>query len=125
MSKFTLRRLSATVFEVKLGRDKIGHVTQYGSRYTAIITHQTTHKRLEATSESVNVAFSNVVKSYNRISMCREDSLDKAREVLAERNEQARKQNEFWNDAFNSVARDLNMSRPLMTSRLRSRKVYI
>ena len=124
MSKFTLSKITATIHQIKLGRDKIGHVTQYGSRYTAIVTHQTTHKRLEKTCETASAAFSEIVKTYNRISMCGEDSLDKAREVLAERNEQVRQDTAFWNNAFNETANNLGIRSP-MRVKLRSRKVYI
>ena len=87
MSRFTLNKISDTVYSIKLGRDKIGHVTQYGSRYTAIAHNK--HKRIEKSCDTANAAFSELVKSYNRINMCGEDSLEKARLELDKRNEQA------------------------------------
>ena len=68
MSRFTLNKISDYCQFNQARCDKIGHVTQYGSRYTAIAHNK--DKRIEKTCDTANAAFSELVKSYNRINMC-------------------------------------------------------
>jgi hypothetical protein len=83
---YILRKVSATVWTIRHERRQVGTVTQYGSRYTGVLTHAT--KRIERTSEvDANTAFRECVRAANQIDMCGTDDPAKAREALAQRNE--------------------------------------
>jgi hypothetical protein len=111
--KYSLKGISPTVSEIKLGRDKIGTVTQYGSRYTAVVRAKD-GRRVEKTDTTPRRAFQQIVAALNRIDICGEDDAGKAFAALRRRNEEQA-----------AFAREVNQMIGLNVVTLRRRRVRI
>lgn len=116
MARYSLKKISNTVHDINLGSRKVGTVTQYGSRYTAVLWYA--NKRIEKTAHAPGEAFTEVVRSANRIAICGEDDAILAHDTLNQRNEATRQMVEKTNQLF----RDFGIGSPFKTRR---RKVTI
>ena len=124
MATFSLKKLSDSVYRVKLSRDEIGYCRFNAGQanWTCIVTYQ--NKRVEKTAKDFRDAFNDVVRACNRIALCGEDSQALAVKALERRNDQVRKDVAEMNNFMHDAMSCLNMRSPIVAT-TRKRKIMI
>jgi hypothetical protein len=121
MPSYILSKLSATVREIRLSRERVGTVTQYGSNYTAILAPRGARKRLEATAPTASAAFHEVIRKANRFDLFGTYDEAEARAALAKRNAETAAAVAELNDALTFVS---GRPSPIVMG-IRKRRVFI
>lgn len=111
MANYIMNEQAKNLFSIALSGQKIGSVMPSKSMpglFVAVVKKHTTY------GSTASIAFQEMVALLNRISLCGEDDVEKAREAIAKRNAAVRKE-----------AADLNSLWGTPIARVRTSKVRI
>ena len=114
---YTLTQTAASIFAITSGRAKVGSVFQRASDKQWVGKIGTDI----VIAASPDAAFREIVKVQNRVALCGVNDEQKAREALAARNAEARRNA----DEFNALMRDAGLTKYGVGVSVRRRKIAI
>lgn len=130
MSRARLQQISATVFAITSGREKIGQVVRKHDGSGFYGRMQAGRGHVESTLGDATAVFHDLVTKANRIALCGRDDAQAAREALEKRNAEVLKAqaaaaaDPIMRDIA-AVAQSLGIPFRLRAPRVRSRRISI